>query len=66
MASLMHWVQGQAGSSAHNHNGRPHPIPIAFPLTKGGGEGDPVVHITVAEANLAEMEGEMEKAHLLH
>lgn len=31
------------------------------------GEGkDPAVHITVAEANLAEMEGEMEKAHLLH
>lgn len=31
------------------------------------GEGkDLVVHITVAETNLAEMEGEMEKAHLLH
>lgn len=34
-ASLMHWVQGQTGSSAHNHYGRPHPIPIAFPLTGG-------------------------------
>lgn len=55
-------LQGQTGSSAHNHNGRPHPIPIAFPLTgERGGGGDPVVHITVAEANLAEMEGEMEK-----
>lgn len=56
-------MQGQTGSSAHNHNGWPHPIPIAFPLTGGK---DPVVHITVAETNLAEMEGEMEKAHLLH
>lgn len=27
-------VQGQTGSSAHNHNGRPHPIPIAFPFTE--------------------------------
>lgn len=35
MASLMHRVQGQTGSSAHNHNGWPHPIPIAFPLTGG-------------------------------
>lgn len=63
-------MRGQTGSSAHNHNGRSHPIPIAFPFTGGvggrGGEKDPVVHITVAEANLAEMEGEMEKAHLLH
>lgn len=33
MASPMHRAQGQTGSSAHNHNGRPHPIPIAFPLT---------------------------------
>lgn len=59
-ASLMHWVQGQTGSSAHNHNGWPHPIPIAFPH-KGEEAKDPVVHITVAETNLAEMEGEMEK-----
>lgn len=36
-------LQGQTGSSAHNHNGRPHPIPIAFPLTgeRGGGGGIP-------------------------
>lgn len=40
------------------------PFPIAFPLTGRGAGGDPVVHITVAEANLAEMEVEMEKAHL--
>lgn len=32
---------------------------------RGGGKS-PVVHITVAEANLAEIEGEMEKPHLLH
>lgn len=30
------------------------------------GRRDPAVRVTVAEANLAEMEGEMEKAHLLH
>lgn len=34
-ASLMHRAQEQTGSSAHNHNGRPHPIPIAFLLTGG-------------------------------
>ncbi len=34
--------------------------------SRGVGVGDPVVHITAAEANLAEMEGEMENAHLLH
>lgn len=28
-------AQGQTGSSAHNHNGRSHPIPIAFPFTGG-------------------------------
>lgn len=53
--------KGQKGSSAHNHR-RPHPIPIVFPLAGK----DPAVHITVAETNLAEMEEEMEKAHLLH
>lgn len=37
----------------------------AYRGRRGWGE-DPVVHITAAETNLAEMEGEMEKAHLLH
>lgn len=57
-ASLTHRVQGQTGSFAHNHGGRPHPIPIAFLLH---GEKSPTVHITVAETNSAEMEGEMGK-----
>lgn len=70
MASLMH--QGCEGRRVHLHtittDGR---IPFQLHFRSRGELGgerekDPVVHITVAEANLAEMEGEMEKAHLLH
>lgn len=65
MASLMH--QGYKGRQVHLRTITPDgsiPFQLHFRSQADGG-GDPMVHITVAEANLAEMEEEMEKAHLL-
>lgn len=77
-SSLLHWKPTQAMGIAWPHSctgckGRQvhlHTITtdgrIPFQLHFRSRGKDPVVHITVAETNLAEMEREMEKAHLLH